>query len=158
MLGSKKQNSLCLIMIFFAWPALADWTVQSVSSSSGGQDCYLATEQQTIFDGYHDSAVHIKVTEAEILFIADSPIDTEYKDIGMAVDDNAFIAMDNLVDRYSARFASSYSDIVAQFIKGKQVKIQTRFWPEWPTTGPHAASFSLSGFTKAYNSLKNCNQ
>ena len=31
-----------------------------------------------------------------------------------------------------------------------------RFWPEWPATGTHSATFSLIGFTKAYGELSGC--
>ena len=33
------------------------------------------------------------------------------------------------------------------------LRVQLRFWPEWPATGTHAATFSLIGFTKAYAEL-----
>ena len=158
MAGSIKKIGLGLAFFFPALPALAEWTVQSEPSGTGGYSCFLQTEQQAIFDGYHNSLVHVKVTTTEVLVKADSPIDVEFRDIGIKVDNNALIPMDGLADRFTSRYASSYSGIIEQFIKGRQLQVQLRFWPEWPTTGPHSMAFSLSGFTKAYNAMKNCHQ
>jgi hypothetical protein len=147
-----------LVFFFAALPVLAEWKNQSESDGTGGRSCFLQTEQQSVFDGYHDSLVQVKVTPKEVLVIANSPIDKEFGDIGIEVDTNSFIPMENLADRFTSQYVSSYSAIVAQFTKGRQLRVQLRFWPEWPTTGPHSTTFSLSGFTKAYNAMKSCYQ
>jgi hypothetical protein len=34
--------------------------------------------------------------------------------------------------------------------------VRLRFWPTWPATGTHSATFSLIGFTRAYEQLAGC--
>jgi hypothetical protein len=53
-------------------------------------------------------------------------------------------------------FTSRYEAVVEQFKRGEAVRVQLRFWPEWPKTGTHSATFSLIGFTRAYGRLSEC--
>jgi hypothetical protein len=36
------------------------------------------------------------------------------------------------------------------------VQVQLRFWPTWPKTGTHSATFSLIGFTRTHAGLAEC--
>ena len=47
-----------------------------------------------------------------------APLDDSFADIGLQVDKNDFIKMDNVVEERSALFASSYAKILEQFKKG----------------------------------------
>jgi hypothetical protein len=51
---------------------------------------------------------------------------------------------------------SRYGTLVDQFKRGLRARVQLRFWPTWPTTGVHSATFSLIGFTRAYAGLDEC--
>jgi hypothetical protein len=61
--------------------------------------------------------------------------------------------MDRLADPRTVVFESRYEAVVAQFKRGLHVRVQLRFWPSWPATGLHSATFSLVGFTRAYAQL-----
>ena len=64
--------------------------------------------------------------------------------------------MDRVADPRTAVFESRYEALVEQFKRGVSARAQLRFWPTWPATGPHAATFSLIGFTRAYAQLAGC--
>jgi hypothetical protein len=64
--------------------------------------------------------------------------------------------MDRLEGDRTAVFDSKYDRVVEQFKAGVQARLQLRFWPTWPATGPHSTTFSLIGFTKAYDQLSGC--
>ena len=64
--------------------------------------------------------------------------------------------MDQLKGEKTALFDSKYDRVVAEFKAGLEVRVQLRFWPTWPATGTHSATFSLIGFTHAYEQLAGC--
>ena len=64
--------------------------------------------------------------------------------------------LDEVVDRRTAVFTSRYEALVQAFERGRRVRVQLRFWPTWPKTGTHAATFSLIGFTRARARLADC--
>jgi hypothetical protein len=113
--------------------------------------CAIRSASATVSDGYQDIAVHLAVTPSAILVRTESPLDASFSDIGLEVDENEFVAMDGVFRRQSAQFSKAYQELVQQFKKGRSVRAQLRFWPTWPVTGIHSVSFSLIGFTKAYD-------
>ena len=64
--------------------------------------------------------------------------------------------MDRLVGTKTALFDTKHGRLVELFKAGARLRVQLRFWPEWPATGTHSATFSLIGFTKAYGELAGC--
>jgi hypothetical protein len=56
----------------------------------------------------------------------------------------------------TALFAATHGRLIELFKAGNRLRVQLRFWPEWPTTGTHSVTFSLIGFTKAYGELGGC--
>jgi hypothetical protein len=139
--------------------ASATWTVKRpVEGSAGQTGCYLQSEVMTVSDGYQDIQASIMVRQNAVLVQTGSPLDASFADIGLQVDNEALIHMDDVSLRQTALFTSHYTDLVEQFKKGLRVKAQLRFWPTWPVTGTHSVTFSLIGFTKAYADLQACTE
>jgi hypothetical protein len=122
-----------------------------------GAPCAIRSAPVTVSDGYQDISAHLVVTPGAILVRTESPLDASFSDIGLEVDRNGFVPMDGVFQRLSAQFSKAYQELMQQFKKGRTVRVQLRFWPTWPVTGAHPVSFSLLGFTKAYDGmLKSC--
>ena len=133
------------------------WEVARVPS--GGNDaaaCVLRSPTQAMSDGYHGTQAMIAVQQDAISVITQAPLDTSVSDLGIQVDQGSFIPIDAVVERKRARFTAQYDVLIEQFKKGHQAQVRLRFWPTWPSTGPHAVTFSLLGFTKAYGELQAC--
>jgi hypothetical protein len=145
-------------ILYFAHPAAAaTWTVvQHPDAQSQTETCMMQSPTQSVHDGYDGTQVQLIIHSESVLVVARAPFDSSFNDIGMQVDQHALIRLDEVVDRKTARFATSYATLIEQFKKGSRVKLQMRFWPTWPTTGLHTAAYSLIGFTKAYTDLQAC--
>lgn len=129
----------------------AHWLVDEKES------CKLITPKKIMNDGQGDTQVWLEITKDSLLIKTKSDIDTEYKDIGIKVDEKDVIPFDSVENTTNALFNQSLDNVIAQFIAGQTANIQLRFWPTWPTTGIKSQSFSLIGFTRAYDSLAdNC--
>jgi hypothetical protein len=85
-----------------------------------------------------------------------SNLDASFSDIGLVVDQEPLVPMDRLGGTKTALFDTKYGRLVELFKAGARLRVQLRFWPEWPATGTHSATFSLIGFTKAYGELAGC--
>lgn len=135
----------------------ADWTVKTVARSDGaGVRCVLESSRQTMPDGYQKTTAYISIAPRTVAVSSVSVLDGGFKDIGLVVDQGEFIPMDRLEGDRTAVFDSKYDRVVEQFKAGVQARLQLRFWPTWPATGPHSTTFSLIGFTKAYDQLSGC--
>jgi hypothetical protein len=145
-------------IFYFVHPAAATtWTVvQQPDAQSKTEICMMQSPTQLVHDGYYGTQVQLIIRSEAVLVVAHAPFDPSFNDIGMQVDQHALIRLDEVVDRKTARFATSYATLIKQFKKGSRVQLQMRFWPTWPTTGPHTAAYSLIGFTKAYADLQVC--
>jgi hypothetical protein len=132
----------------------AAWTVQRLAEAAGG--CYLQSDTKAVSDGYQDTHATMLVQHEAVLVQTAAPLDVSFADIGMQVDKQALIPMDTLSERKTARFTTSYTTLIEQFKRGYSVRVQLRFWPTWPATGPHEVTFSLLGFTKAYTDMQAC--
>jgi len=141
-----------------ARPAVAaDWEVKRVTRPDGtGGRCVLESRRQPLSDGYQTTTAQIVVDRRTIAVTSPSNLDPGSGDIGLAIDGGALVPMDRLEGRRTAVFESAYERLIAQFMAGARVEARLRFWPEWPATGTHAATFSLLGFTKAYGALAGC--
>jgi hypothetical protein len=127
-----------------------------VSGAGDGADCVVESERQTLSDGYQQTWAQLTVSRQRLRVTALSVLDGSFGDIGLAVDDAAFIPMDRLDGTRSAVFETRHAALVDQFRRGLRVRVQLRFWPTWPATGPHAATFSLVGFTRTWERLGEC--
>ena len=111
-----------------------------------------------VFDIREGEVDGTDVAGLKVAAIADTPkVMTEGNwRIGLFVDEEPFIPMDRLAGTKSAQFDAKYGRLIELFKAGARLRVQLRFWPEWPTTGTHSVSFSLIGFTKAYGELAAC--
>lgn len=142
-------------LLLFTDIATANWTVKRVEDLKSSS-CYLESDPQQLHDGYQDTSVYLVVTDKSVQLRTASDLDGGFSDIGMQVEKKDFIPMDGLEGKKTARFDSHHAQIVEEFIRGLTVRVDMRFWPTWPTTGVHPASFSLVGFTKAYSEMSEC--
>ena len=145
----------------------ADWEVNTVSDAKK-TSCFIASAKRPISDGYQEITAQIIVDDKSILVKSDSVLDPSFSDIGLKVGSREFVHADNVKDKQAAldstygkkdrqaTFDSNYEKIVPQFKAGRETTVQLRFWPTWPATGTHSASFTLIGFTKAYLEAMNC--
>jgi hypothetical protein len=135
----------------------ADWTVKSLARpDAAGVRCMLESSRQSLPDGYQKTTAYISVASRSVTVTSVSVLDGGFKDIGLVVDQGELIPMDRLEGDKTAVFESQYDRVVQQFKAGLQARVQLRFWPTWPATGAHSTTFSLIGFTKAYDQLSGC--
>ena len=137
--------------------AADDWSVKTVPRPDGtGTRCVLESIRQSLTDGYQDTTAYVTVDGRSVSVTAGSNLDAGLSDIGLIVDQEPLVPMDRLEGRKTALFDSRYERLVERFKAGARLRVQLRFWPEWPATGTHSATFSLIGFTKAYAELAGC--
>lgn len=130
--------------------AVSTWAVQITKEGSKVVGCALATPKISLDDGQGQTTIWLELNPETLTIKTKSAIDTEFKDIGLKVDDKAFRAWDELSGHNDVVFKKDVDGIVKEFIHGQKVQLSLRFWPTWPTTGVKTAEFSLLGFTKAY--------
>jgi hypothetical protein len=147
-----------LAVVALTGPAVAaDWSVKTVARTDGpGSRCVIESARQTLPDGYQTSSAYITVDSRSVAVTTASNLDPAFSDIGLVVDQQPFVPMDRLDGAKTALFDTKHARLVELFKAGGRVRVQLRFWPEWPTTGSHSATFSLIGFTKAYGELDGC--
>jgi hypothetical protein len=135
----------------------ADWTVKTVARADvPGVRCVLESSRQSLPDGYQKTTAYISIAPRSVTVTSVSVLDGGFKDIGLVVDQDELIVMDRLEGDRTAVFDSHYDRVVERFKAGLQARVQLRFWPTWPATGVHSTTFSLIGFTKAYDQLSGC--
>ena len=61
-----------------------------------------------------------------------------------------------MVGNRTAVFKTRYAALIEDFKRGLKVRVQLRFWPTWPKTTTHSATFSLIGFTRTHARLAEC--
>jgi hypothetical protein len=146
-----------LALLVSGGPAAAEWSVKSVPRMDGpGTRCVVESVRETLPDGYQETTAYVTVDARSVAVTSASNLDPGGGDIGLVVDQEALVSMDKLSGRTTALFDSKHAQLVELFKAGSRLRVQLRFWPEWPTTGAHAATFSLVGFTKAYGELAGC--
>jgi hypothetical protein len=136
----------------------AEWTVRSLPRTDGqsGVRCVLESSRQALSDGYQTTTAWITVDSRSVAVSSVSNLDGSFGDVGLVVDQQEMVPMDRLGGDKTALFDSHHARIVEQFKAGIRVRVQLRFWPTWPATGPHSVTFSLIGFTRAYGELSGC--
>jgi hypothetical protein len=134
-----------------------EWLVKSVPRTDGpGTRCVMESVRRSLFDGYQDTTAYVTVDARSVTVTSASNLDPTFSDIGLFVDEEPFIPMDRLAGTKSAEFTAKYGRLIDLFKAGVRLRVQFRFWKEWPTTGTHSVTFSLIGFTKAYGELAAC--
>lgn len=137
--------------------AAAQWTLRVEPATGGSASrCALVSERQEMPDGYQKTWAQIVVDRQVVRVTSASQFDPGDGDIGLVVDDGQFIKVDEVVDSRTALFRTQYDLLVEEFKRGLKVRAQLRFWPTWPKTGTHSATFSLIGFTRTHVGLAEC--
>ena len=121
-----------------------------------GTQCVLESARQSLSDGYQDTTAYVTVDRRSVAVTSASSLDASSSDIGLAVDHESLVRLDRLTGTKTAAFEAQYGRLVELFKAGSSLRVQLRFWPEWPATGTHSVIFSLNGFTKAYGELAGC--
>lgn len=153
---AARLVAACWLAAGLVTAALAEnWEV-SPAPRGGKKTCLLVSAKQPVNDGYQDVRAQIVVDGSTIVVKSDSVLDPGFSDIGLAVANHPFISADQVRGRKQAVFEKQHAKIVQLFKDGREVRVQLRFWPTWPATGTHSASFSLMGFTKAYGEAAKC--
>jgi hypothetical protein len=137
--------------------AAAQWTLR-VEPTTGGTAvrCSIVSDRQELPDGYQKTWAQIVVDRQVVRVTSASQLDPGDGDIGLVVDDGQFIKVDEVVDSRTALFRTQYNLLVEDFRRGLKVRVQLRFWPTWPKTSTHSATFSLIGFTRTHAGLAEC--
>ena len=145
---------LALSLVAVARGASAEWTARAERTGTGTSvRCVLESERQTLSDGYQTTWAQIAIDDKALRVTAGSVLDPGDRDVGLIVDDGAFVVVDAVTGDRTAEFTSRYAALVNEFKRGLRVRVQLRFWPTWPKTGTHSATFSLIGFTRAHARL-----
>jgi hypothetical protein len=147
-----------LALVALAGPAAAEnWSVKTVPRTDApGSRCVIESTRQPLSDGYQTTTAYMTVDDRSVAVVSASNLDPGFPDMGLVVDQEPFVPMDRLAGVKTALFESRYGRLVELFKAGSRVRVQLRFWPEFPATGAHSATFSLIGFTKAYGELAGC--
>lgn len=123
---------------------------------SDSEPCFLFTPVKSIDDGQGQTPVALRLDAERLHVTTNSNIDAEFDDLGISVDDQEMILIDGVVRETNVVFETGVPTLVEQFIAGRNAKLQLRFWPTWPSTGPKTVEFSLIGFTKAHRQMQQC--
>lgn len=135
----------------------AEWSQRLPSpGDKPGMRCILQTTASEVFDGYNPSQAHVEVSPTVVMVKTTAVLDPGFSDVGLVVDNHPPIPADRYDGQKTVIFEKEYANLIAQFRKGKEVKFMLRFWPTWPATGTHEATFSLIGFTKSHDEFQKC--
>jgi hypothetical protein len=156
--GCRVVRAAVLALLALAQPVAAEeWSVRTVPRTDGpGTRCIIESTRQPLPDGYQDTTAYVTVDGQSVAVTSGSNLDPGFSDIGLVVDREPLVPMDRLAGMKTALFETKYGRLVELFKAGARLRVQLRFWPEWPATGTHWATFSLIGFTKAYGELAGC--
>ena len=156
--GCRVVRAAVLALLALGGSAAADeWSVKTVPRTDGpGTRCVLESARQSLSDGYQDTMAYVTVDGRSVAVTSASNLDPGFSDIGLVIDQESLVPMDQLAGMKTAHFDTKYARLVELFKAGARLRVQLRFWPEWPATGTHSAIFSLIGFTKAYGELAGC--
>lgn len=114
--------------------------------------CLLISETQTTPDGYHSTPVFLALDGASLRVITESELDASFTDLQLVVDKEPPVRSTVITHHKMVLvFDQALPKLIEQFRAGKQVTIYLRFWPTWPVTQSFPVSFSLAGFSKAYD-------
>jgi hypothetical protein len=149
--------AVCALVALAGPTAAEEWSVKRVARTDGsGPRCVIESTRQSLPDGYQTTTASLTIDARSISVTTAANMDPSFSDIGLAVDQEPLVPMDRLEGRKTALFDSRYARLIDLFKAGTHLRVQLRFWPEWPATGTHSATFSLIGFTKAYGELAGC--
>jgi hypothetical protein len=120
--------------------------------------CLLTSETQTTPTGHDDSTpVFLVFNGSSLLVVTQSDLDPSFADLQLVVDDKPPVRSDKIIRKTDLAFDQNTQEVAQLLRAGRQATVYLRFWPTWPVTQTFPVRFSLSGFSKAYDSLnQNC--
>lgn len=120
--------------------------------------CLMESAQVTVNDGQTMTPVRFTYNGEVFLVTTESNIDVSYPGIGLQVDTQGQIPIEQVHNDTNVIFASDAAKIQAQFIRGSKAQLSLGFWPTWPKGDTVVAEFSLAGFTRAHEEFTQCQQ
>lgn len=138
--------------------AKAAWTAAIQSDPVTRQSrCLLTSESQTTSDGYNTTPVFLLLNNNSFMVVTESDLDPSFADLQLIVDDKPPMRSDKIARKTILVFDKNIPELVQLLRLGRQITVYLRFWPTWPATQTFPVRFSLSGFSKAHDSLnQNC--
>jgi len=95
--------SAAVVLLLSGGEAHAAWTVKrTVDAATGQARCYLESTPMTVSDGYQDIQASIVVRADAVLIHTASPLDTSFTDIGMQVDTQTFVPVNDSALKHGA--------------------------------------------------------
>jgi len=117
--------------------------------------CLLRSDPLMVHDGYAQTRVQVVYNGQAFLLVADSPMDTAFGDLGVAVDAFPALPPARLAGDRIAVFDQA-RQLEERFRRGAEATFGMRFWPTWPSKGRLEIDFDLTGFSRALQQLRDC--
>ncbi len=134
-----------------------NWEViDRLDSQTGLHQCVLQSHSHSLFDGYGDTNISLNIFQDRLLVKTDSNIDATDKTLKVNIDNNTKQFTGRLSNKTDIVFDQEFEQIISQFIAGNKTTLSLQFWPTWPNTKVYHATFSLIGFTKVYQTYREC--
>lgn len=121
----------------------------------GLRRCLLQSDPVAVDDGHARTAAQVVYNGQAFLLVANSPMDTAFGDLGVAVDAFPPLAPARFDGDRIAVFDQARR-LEERFRRGAQARFRMRFWPTWPSKGPIEIRFDLAGFSRGLAQLRDC--
>jgi hypothetical protein len=145
------------VVLLASQVASADWTAKvAYDPFKDESHCVVESPARAIDDGYQDTDVFLRLDSTNLMVMTRSNVDVAGSDVGVRVDKYELIQPDSIYMEQNVVFKKDISKIIEQFKEGRRATFTLKFWPTYPDTGVKMATFSLIGFTKAYDNLPDC--
>ncbi|NOR68103.1 MAG: hypothetical protein GQ532_00125 [Methylomarinum sp.] len=118
--------------------------------------CLLISHKKKFNDGYSEATISLQLTSDTFFIKTNSTIDMSYPDIGIFIDQNAPLPLEQLFGDSSILIKQNTKIITTQLLQGNELSIKLGFWPTWPKSETRRIDFSLTDFDKAYQSFLAC--
>lgn len=151
---------VCLLMIGLCLSSSlvhGEWrAVYDVHPVTKEPQCLLKTQTIKLFDGQEHANVTLMLNKNDLFVLTDSNIDMSFQEMGIKVDGNKFVPLTKVMAEKNVVFEDFRQHYVAQLRRGSKATLGLGFWPSWPKSKLRKASFSLKGFTRAYDKFQQC--
>ena len=132
------------------------WTLIRESNLKGS--CALSYRRLLIEDGQGETPVDVIVQKNQVLFKTRSNIDLGYEGVGVTIDANPQIAVENIVNHTSISFKKRYQTLISEMKEGEVARLTLGFWPTWPVTQTYNVNFELGQFALGHKALMKCTE
>ena len=153
----KAMLIFVAVAVLASQAASADWTAKVAYDPFKDESrCVVESPAQAIDDGYQDTDVFLRLDSTNLMVMTSSNVDIASPDVGVRVDKYELIKPDSVYLEQNVVFKRDIAKIIERFKEGRRATFTLKFWPTYPDTGVKTATFSLIGFTKAYDTLPDC--